>query len=51
MKAIYLFSNYYPYGMVAESFLMDELQVVSQMPCCYVEVIPLHKNEFSLHYS
>ena len=46
MKAIYLFSNYYPYGMVAESFLMDELQVVSQMPCCYVEVIPLHKNEF-----
>lgn len=32
--------------MVAESFLMEELQVVSKIPYCYIEIIPLHRNDY-----
>lgn len=46
MKTIYLFSNCYPYGMVSESFLTDELQVASKLSCCYIEIIPLYKNKY-----
>ena len=38
MKTIYLFSNCYPFGMVAESFLKDELLVASKIPCCKIRL-------------
>ena len=46
MKTIYLFSNCYPFGMVAESFLKDELLVASKIPCCKIVIIPLHKGRY-----
>ncbi len=43
MKRIFLYTSIYPYSIMAESFLGEELRIASQMDC-ELTIIPIGKD-------